>query len=404
VLNVPARQKSLVVVPESPEEAAPRLDNNGDHMFRSLLRVSAAAALAILVSPLTPSAAPAPGLAYDEIVHVVVGATPPPPGNFQNDVSAINSQAANAATPSPAPRKRLGFGQIAGAVLGGGGVGNIGGAVAGDAVSNAAGNALQNSLGGQFAALGASMRAFLQPHLMRYAYYNGWERVDDVTQQTATIRKCDIGQVYTLDLVKKTYSVYDPNSEPAPSVPVPPQQRGSRAPSGTPAAQPPGTAIADISTSTKALGPLRIEGQPTTGYAETAAFATTQSTGSCRDTSASLTTQQYLSALNRPAVTSCPVRRAPVPESANEAVTPPQPTGGCRPTLTFHRSGPPVPAGKLSLYTLVTMNAGATPAPAPATTAGPTSIGFLTERGNLKTLTANDVALFSVPGDFTKAP
>jgi hypothetical protein len=63
-----------------------------------------------------------------------------------------------------------------------------------------------------------------------------------------------------------------------------------------------------------------------------------------------------------------------------------------------------VPAGKLSLYTLVTMNAGATPAPAPATTAGPTSIGFLTERGNLKTLTANDVALFSVPGDFTKAP
>ena len=374
-------------------------------MIRSLLRVSAAAALAVLVSPLAPSAAPAPGLAYDEIVRVVAGATPPPPGNFQTDVSTMNSAAADAAvTPSPAPRRKLGFGQIAGAVLGGGGIGNIGGAVAGDAVSNAAGNALQNSLSGQFAALGASMRAFLQPHLMHYAYYNGWERVDDVTTQTATIRKCEIGQVYTLDLAKKTYSVYDPNSEPAPSAPAPPPSRGSRTPGAPPPPQPPGTAVADISMTTKPLGPLRIEGQPTSGYAETASFATTQSTGSCRDTSASITTAQYLSSLNRPALTSCPMRRAPVPESANDAVAPQQPTGGCRPTLTFHHSGPPVPAGKLSLYTLVTMNASMASTPAPATSAAPAGIGFLTERGNLKALGTSDVALFNIPAGFTKTP
>jgi hypothetical protein len=102
-------------------------------------------------------------------------------------------------------------------------------------------------------------------------------------------------------------------------------------------------------------------------------------------------------------VTSCPIRRAPVPESANEVVTPPQRTGGCRPTMTFHTGGPPVPAGKLSLYTLVTMNAGsgASPAPAPSGAAG---IGFLTERGNIRTLGAGDAAVFGIPADFTKTP
>jgi len=356
-------------------------------MVRSLLRVGAAVALAALVSPLSPSAAPAPGLAYDEIVRVVVGATPPPPGNFQADVASINS-VASAATPTPAPRKRgIGFG-----------------AIAGDAISNSMDNALQQSLGTQFAALGASIRGFLQPHMMHYAYYNGWERVDDVSMQTATIRKCDIGQVYQLDLAKKTYSIYDPNSEPTPAAAAPPPQRGAR-PSAPGAPQPPGTAVADFSTTVKPLGPLRIDNQPTSGYSSTAAFATTQATGSCRNASVAITTDEYISSLSRPAVTSCPVRRAPIPQSANEAVAPPQTTGGCRPTMAFHTSGPPVPSGKLSLYTLVTMNgsAGATPAPAPASS-GPSGIGFLTERGNVKSLGASDVALFGIPNDFTKTP
>jgi hypothetical protein len=40
---------------------------------------------------------------------------------------------------------------------------------------------------------------------------------------------------------------------------------------------------------------------------------------------------------------------------------------------------------------------GATPAPGGG-------IGFLTERGNLKTLAASDAALFEIPQGFTKAP
>ncbi len=373
-------------------------------MLRSLLRLSAAVALAVLVAPLSPSAAPAPGIAYDEIVRVVVGATPPPPGTFQTDVAALNSAAtAAAATPTPAPRRRagLGFGALAGAMLGGG-IGGVGGAVAGNAASNSMDDSMQ-SFGPQFASLGIAFRSFLQPHLMRYAYYNGWERVDDVAAQTATIRKCDIGQVYHLDLAKKTYSVYDPNSEPAATGPAPGPQRAAR-PATPVEAAPPGTAVADISTTTKALGPLRIEDQPTTGYDSTASFSTTQATGSCRNASMSITTEEYISALNRPAVTSCPVRRAPIPQSATEAVTPPQNTGGCRPTMTFHTSGPPVPAGKLALYTLVTMSGmggGATPAPGASSAPG---VAFLTERGGIKTLGAPDEALFGIPNDFTKTP
>jgi hypothetical protein len=370
-------------------------------MLRSLLRVSAAVGLALLASPGVPYALPGPGIAYDEIVRVVVSATPPPPGNFQADVAALNASAM--ATPTPAPQHHgMNFGNLAGAVLGGGGAGAIAGAAAGDAMSNAMDNAMEKQLGTQFAALGAAMRSFLEPHLFRYSYYNGWERVDDTSAQTATIRKCDIGQVVHLDIAKKTYSIYDPNSEPVPSpAPAAPHARNP-APAGTPA--PPGTAVITISSATSALGPLRIENQSTSGYDSKAGFAITQSTGSCRDGRAQVDTVDYYSGLNRPSVTSCPVRRPPVPQSADDVATPQQPTGGCRPTIAFQRSGPPVPAGKLSLYTLVTMNAAAGATPAPTPSGQPAGIGFLTERGNIKSLGAADAALFSIPADYTKVP
>src|ERR1700736_5892088 len=101
-------------------------------LIRSLLRVAAAVAFAALIAPAVPSAAPPPGLAYDEIVRVVVNATPPPPGNFQADLAALTAPAV-AASPTPAPKKRgIGIGAIAGA-LAGGGAGAVAGAVAGDA-------------------------------------------------------------------------------------------------------------------------------------------------------------------------------------------------------------------------------------------------------------------------------
>ena len=371
-------------------------------LLRSLLRATAAVAFAALIAPAVPSAAPPPGLAYDEIVRVVVNATPPPPGNFQADLAALTSPQAVAASPTPAPRKRgIGIGAIAGA-LAGGGVGGVAGAVAGDALSNAMDNAVQQSLGAQFGALAAMARGFLQPHLMRYAYLNGWERVDDVTGQTAVIRKCDAHQVVHLDLAKKTYTVYDPTAEPtdAPAAPAPAPRRGRAAP---PDPQAPGTTVATLTSTTKALGPLRMENQTTAGYDSTVSFATTQSTGSCRDGSASIGNVEYLAPVSRPAVTSCPIRpRRAVPETADAAVT--APSGGCRPTLAMHRSGPTPPANRLALYSLVTFGTGAAATPAPAASPAAGSVGFLTERGNLKTLGQADTGLFAIPQGFTKAP
>lgn len=367
-------------------------------MLRSLLRLSAATAFAALLSPGFPSAAPGPGLGYDEIVQVVVNATPPPPGNFQADVAALNSKTTAMATPSPspAPRKRGigGIGNILNSAMGGPGA--VAGAVANTAVSNAMENAVQGSLGPQFGALGASIGNFLQPHLMRYAFWNGWERVDDVTAQTATIRKCDLGQVIQLNLTAKTYTTYDPSAEPTPaSRPAPAPPRGRQAP---PDPAQPGTAVASLTDTTKALGALKIEGQATSGYDTTTAFTTSQATGSCNNGGATIETLQYLPAIARPTVV-CPMRE-PVPETATEMTAP---RGGCKPAFSMHRSGPAVPPNRLALYSLVTFHQNG-PTPAPAASGAPSSIGFLTERGNLKTLGPGDAGLFGIPQGFTKTP
>lgn len=375
-------------------------------MLRSLLRASAALAFAALIAPAVPSAAPPPGIAYDEIVRVVVNATPPPPGNFQADLAALTSPSAVAASPTPAPKKRgISLGNIAGVIAGGGGAGGVAGAVAGDMVSNAMENAISNSLGAQFGALAAMARGFLTPHLMRYAYWNGWERVEDVTAQSATIRKCDAGQVIKLDLAAKTYAIYDPSAEPT-AVPAPaaaPARRGRPQPAGEPAQ--PGTAVATLTEATKNLGPQRIENVATTGFDSTTTFAVRQSTGSCHDGGASIEAVQYLPAIVRPTVNACPVRRPPIPTTATEAVTP-SAGGGCRPTFSAQRSGPTPPANRLALYSLVTFGAsgGPSPAPAPRASGQGGGIGFLTERGNLKTVGPADAGLFSVPQGFTKAP
>jgi hypothetical protein len=238
---------------------------------------------------------------------------------------------------------------------------------------------------------------------MRYAYLNGWERVEDVTAQTATIRKCDVGQIVHLDLAKKTYTVYDPNAEPtdAPAAPVAaPRGRGRAAPADP---QAPGTAVATLTSTTKALGALRIENQATAGFDSTTSFAMTQSTGSCRDGGASLESVTYVAPITPPAVKSCPIRRRPVPETADAVVAAP-PSGGCRPTFAMRRSGPTPPANRLALYSLVTFGAAAAATPAPAASPGAGTVGFLTERGNLKTLGQADTGLFAIPQGFTKTP
>ena len=331
-------------------------------MLRSVLRACAALALAALLAPAAPDAAPPPGLAYDEIVRVVTSASPaPPPGSFAVDAAVV---AAAPAVPSPQPRKK-GFGAPAPPA---------------DAIANVVDQSVAASISGAAAAA----RAFLQPRLLRYAYWNGWDRIDDPASQTATIRKCDLAQVITLDLAAKTYRVVDPGAESSLTVAAAPRGGGRPPDPGQP-----GTAVATLSETTKSLAPQTIENYATTGYDSTMSFVVSQSTGSCRDASATIETIQYLAPLQKPTTAFCPIRRPPLPSTNAELVAP---TGGCRPAFSTTRSGPTPPSNRLALYALVQIGQ------------GQRQVGFLTERGNLRPLGAADAALFSPPADFTKVP
>jgi hypothetical protein len=374
-------------------------------MIRSLVRLTAAVALASML-PATPHAASPSGLQYDEIVRVVSGATPPPPGNFQADLAAINSRAAVAATAAPRRHGAFGnLGALAGAIVSG----NAAGAVAGAATDAVAGDALDaqvdRTLAQSASAFAGALHGLSQGRLERQSFYAGWERVDDVAAQTATITKCDLHQVIKLDLAKHTYSVYDPSAVPADTPAGAPKSR-SRQPAGTPSPEQPGAAVADFSTIVTPLGARKLEGLDTTGYDDTSTFAISQATGSCRNGTFAFRSKAYYSRLATPRLV-CPVAAASVtrqryPQEPLNFVA----SGGCRPSFTAHRSGPTPPARNLSLYQTIALSgsagvAGAAPGPA----ASPESaFVFLTERGNVHSLGPANAGLFEIPLGFTPAP
>jgi hypothetical protein len=182
-----------------------------------------------------------------------------------------------------------------------------------------------------------------------------------------------------------------------------PKRREER--ESTPAPEPPGTAVADFSNVVKPIGSRVLESLPTSGYEETSTFAMTQATGSCKDGNFSFRTKTYYSALATPRVV-CPITAAPPPRESY----PQRPenfvaSGGCRPTFTAHKSGPVPPAQNLSLYSTIAMSASAGPAATPVPSGSPSSgFVFLTERGNVHTLTQANAGLFEIPSDFTRVP
>ncbi|GAC1405163.1 MAG: hypothetical protein NVSMB64_09560 [Candidatus Velthaea sp.] len=367
-------------------------------MLRSVGRLLAALAFFALVAPASPDAAPPAGLQYDELVRMVIGATPPPPGNFQADVAAINSPApVAAATPAPKKRGLAGLGNLAGAVLTGQ---NVGDAAAGMVVGNMIDAQMDRMLSAAAGSYAAAFRGLLNGRVERHAYYNGWERIDDLAAQTATIRKCNLNQVVKLDLAKKTYSIYDPASEPADTPAAAAPSKRAR-PSETPAPEQPGTAVAEFSQTVKPLGALRIEGFDTAGYDDQTTFAMTQATGSCRNGNFGFASRAYYSKLAQPQSV-CPITpaRQRYPETPVNMVA----SGGCRPTFTAHKSGPVPPAGRLALYQTIGFNGGNGATPAPAASGSPGGFTFLTERGNVRSLAIVDAGLFEIPKDYTKAP
>jgi hypothetical protein len=339
------------------------------------------ASFALLICAGTLHAGAAPtmtGVQYEEINRLLPSpATPPPPGSFAADVAAIESP-----PPDAQPKKKHG---LLGAIVSG----NIGD-IAGDQISNS----LERSLGGSFAGL-------TQGRVERYSYYGSWMRTDEVLAKTATIRKCDLHQTIELDLEKKTYRIIDTTPAAAGSTPVStPAPARHTAP---PSPEPPGSGLLDLTSTVRAFGTMLIDGLNTQHFQSTNSVALTQATGSCRNGSFSISQEQYFSGFAEPHAI-CPVdfkaSAAPsYPREPSQLVA----RGGCRPTITQHVSGPPEPAGKLALYSLMTMSSGGAQPNAKATGESQT-FSFLTERGNVHALSAVDRTLFDIPSDFTKVP
>ena len=275
-------------------------------LFRGLLRVAGALALALWLAAPGPAQAPE-GIAYDELVRSLGAASPPPPGNFPDDLAGGPPEKGRRAPAGPAGR-----------------------------------------------------------HL-RYAYWNGWERIDDVAAGTATIRKCELGQVVRLNLARKTYTTLAPEQDLA----TPPPATGA--------------ASAQLDETTVPLANTLFEGEAANGFATSTAVTIADATGSCKAGKLDIRTEQYLAQRPRPLGAGCPIHD-PAPENAVAYLTTASP--GCKLSLSARKAGPVVP-NRLSFYSLVTVAGGPS---------------FLTQRGNLRTLTEADASRFEIPQGFTKSP
>jgi hypothetical protein len=338
-----------------------------------------------------PTPTPTPvAIQYDEIVRMYVPpASPAPPGTFHTDYRAImaaappiESVAAGAPTPSPTPepRKRGLFGAIGSVLNGTIPVGNPGG----DQGQGGPGAGGQNGMYGQ--AMGR-MNAMRNGTLVRYTYYwlKNWVRIDDPVARTATIEKCNLHQLITLDLVRKTYTISDTRSQ------APCGQPGAAAPQGqTVENVAAGTADMTFSSTGKNIGPLTLEGIGTTGTASTLAYAMMNSTGSCHDTNFKMSKIVYISRIGKQRAY-CPLPASVSAPDATSMVV----RGGCKPRMHSSTNGMTHEDDRfLEMYLLTTFGMG-----------NGQSMNNLLERGNVQWFYKPKAdELFSIPPGFTQAP
>ena len=332
-------------------------------MNNSLKIVAFAWILAVLAGATPPGAhAASSGVQYDQLVKLVMGSqATPQPGTFESDWQASTNAIAAA---NNQPQHHGLFGGIMNSL-------------------NQAKNAMS------IFQTGAPSTEY---------FWNGWQRSDDPSAQTATITKPQLHQIIYLDMKNKTYRIEDTTVHPITETP-PPYER-PQGPSGTPPPSPqPGTAKVKITATSTSLGSKVVGGQQADGYKYDFKITSTQATGSCTNGTFETAMIVWDSRLPEPKLASVagpPMRRRPVapnPELGNFKM-------GCKPTITARTHlGTSPPSDRLAMWELVALNAGA------QTSQGTAAGGFSTmiERGNVKTLGSADASLFEIPAGFTKA-
>jgi len=289
----------------------------------------------------------------------------PQPGSFDSDWAAA------AATPTPAPQAH---GFMSGLI---------------NKYVNKAETAASNA-----------MKMFTTGVATRHYYYNGWTRTDTMLTQTAEIDKPDQHEIIMLDLAAKTYTIIDTNVQSPPPTANPYQPPA--APGGPPPPPPkPGTMKLAVTSTSTSLGPLTIDGVPTSGYSQDFKMVASQATGSCSDGSFETTMTEYLSNFADPTIKAT---SAGSPGMMNMTMPMQSISGGtrqgCVPTITANHAGnASPPGGRLALYTAMTLKG------ASSEQSGAQSGSFVTliERGDVRTLGSADESLFEIPPGFTKS-
>ncbi len=224
------------------------------------------------------------------------------------------------------------------------------------------------------------------------------ERVDELGSQTADITDCVARTITHLDLDKKTYSV---TSLDQPQTSRPSSGGGKHSEPG-PMPTDDGTKVAFVIT-TRALGPMKIEGLATNGYGTNVKMTVTKPTGESATTDMDITA--YYAALDEPHFA------CPTPASA--AAMPSGPAGASManlalamlamrtpkgdPRFSVTTSGPPTPASRFPMWQNVAMTGSASGG---GRSNG--SINILSERGDLRAPLSDADPIFGIPAGFTK--
>ncbi len=228
---------------------------------------------------LTPAAqTPAPlNIAFDQVDRTLAGtATPPPITGFADEVqAAIDAQHASGGM-------NVGMG---GPNLGQMAVDMI--PVVGTIFSMSQAKKQMEQAKKQQQAMMDQLAGAKPPVLTRYAFYNGWTRVE--TASSIIITKPDQHQVVFIDVQAKTYRTYDMTA---------PVQTEQNTVAGAPTLT--GEATANSMLSIGQADTQTVDSQPVVGYSSEAIVTLTGSSGTCQDGTFRAKKLEYLAQLPEP--------------------------------------------------------------------------------------------------------
>jgi hypothetical protein len=243
-------------------------------------------------------------------------------------------------------------------------------------------------LGGMMAKAQAMGAMFANGFAERHYAAGSLLRVDNPSAQTATITDCKARTLTTLNLAAKTYRVESLDA-------LAHGSSGGSSASGQPAPQSsPDNTRMNIVLTTSALGSKTFGSTSADGYQSDMKITVIPENGDSKTMDMLMTT--YYSATPEPsqscshASSFAAMGRAAMSVGLMQHVLTAMRTPKGDPRFTVSASGPALPVGKLSLFTVF----------APQSNKGGFTI--LTENGNVHSISDSDASLFSIPAGFTK--